>query len=284
MTEKRDPAAPALDPRGSVVIEACAGSGKTWMLVSRIVRLLLAGAAPSQILAITFTRKAAQEMATRLRDWLYELATGSDDHVRQFLRERAVPEGEIEPLVPVARQLYERFLTAQPSITITTFHSWFLQLLRRAPLDAGALGEVNLAEQTSALMDEAWQLFASSLQREADSPARRGLEQLFRDCGLDNTRRLLTRLSITAPNGGLTCGTSGTPPPTRWRGCAGSLGPIRMPMCRPRCSPTAASLASWGSTPSISSATRRAIRDTRENCRRCSRIRRACSEPPAASC
>ena len=193
MTEKRDPAAPALDPRGSIVIEACAGSGKTWMLVSRIVRLLLAGAAPSQILAITFTRKAAQEMATRLRDWLYELATESDDHVRQFLRERFVPEGEIEALLPVARQLYERFLTAQPSITITTFHSWFLQLLRRAPLDAGALGEVNLAEQTSALMDEAWQLFASRLQREADSPARRGLEQLFRDCGLDNTRRLLTR-------------------------------------------------------------------------------------------
>ena len=191
--QPREPAALALDPRRSVVIEACAGSGKTWMLVSRIVRLLLAGAAPSQILAITFTRKAAQEMATRLRDWLCELATTSDAHVRQFLRERAIPEAEIESLLPVARQLYERFLTAQPSITITTFHSWFLQLLRRAPLDAGALGEVTLAEQTSALADEAWQLFASRLQRSADSPARRGLEQLFRDYGLENTRRLLNR-------------------------------------------------------------------------------------------
>ncbi len=71
----------ALDPAASAVIEACAGSGKTWMLVSRIVRLLLADASPSQILAITFTRKAAQEMATRLRDWLFELATAPDDAV-----------------------------------------------------------------------------------------------------------------------------------------------------------------------------------------------------------
>ncbi|NIO39177.1 MAG: UvrD-helicase domain-containing protein, partial [Burkholderiales bacterium] len=65
----------ALEPANSVVIEACAGSGKTWLLVSRIVRLLLAGARPSEILAITFTRKAAQEMQVRLQQWLRLLAT-----------------------------------------------------------------------------------------------------------------------------------------------------------------------------------------------------------------
>ena len=52
----------ACDPQHSVVVEACAGSGKTWLLVARMLRLLLAGAAPSELLAITFTRKAAQEM------------------------------------------------------------------------------------------------------------------------------------------------------------------------------------------------------------------------------
>lgn len=194
MNEKNERAlnTAALDPAASVVIEACAGSGKTWMLVSRIVRLLLADAAPSQILAITFTRKAAQEMATRLRDWLYELATGSDEDAREFLRDRAVPEKEIEALLPKARQLYERFLTAQPPITIATFHSWFLQLLRRAPLDVGALGDVNLVEQTSALVDEAWESFASRVQRDRESPAARGLDWLFSESGLENTRRLLT--------------------------------------------------------------------------------------------
>src|SRR4030095_12500025 len=115
----------ALAPRASVVIEACAGSGKTWMLVSRIVRLLLDGAAPSQILAITFTRKAAQEMATRLREWLRELATVDDDKAREFLRRREVPESEIESALPRARSLFEALLTHQPAITISTFHSWF---------------------------------------------------------------------------------------------------------------------------------------------------------------
>ena len=188
----RELAARALAPASSVVIEACAGSGKTWLLVSRIIRLLLDGATPSQILAITFTRKAAQEMSTRLRDWLRELALVDDGKAREFLRLREVPESEIEAALPRARSLFEELLTHQPALTITTFHSWFLQILRRAPLDAGALGEVNLVEQTSSLVDEAWQLFASRVQRDPGSPAAHGLDRLFRDCGLSNTQRVLT--------------------------------------------------------------------------------------------
>ena len=48
----------ASDPARSVAVEACAGAGKTWMLVSRMLRALLDGAAPHEILAITFTKKA----------------------------------------------------------------------------------------------------------------------------------------------------------------------------------------------------------------------------------
>ena len=62
----------ACDPARSVIIEACAGSGKTWLLVSRMLRLLLAGAEPAELLAITFTRKAAQEMRERLLNLLHE--------------------------------------------------------------------------------------------------------------------------------------------------------------------------------------------------------------------
>ena len=181
----------ALNPAASAVVEACAGSGKTWLLVSRIVRLLLAGAAPSEILAITFTRKAAQEMAARLRDWLRLLALAPDDEVRSFLLERAVPEHEIESLLPRARSLFEIFLSAQPGITINTFHGWFLQLLQRAPLESGAGGDWGLLDQTSALLEEAWQLFAEELQSDPGSDAAQALDFLFAEHGLHNTRSLL---------------------------------------------------------------------------------------------
>ena len=181
----------ALDPARSVVVEAVAGSGKTWLLVSRIVRLLIAGVEPSEIVAITFTRKAAQEMAARLRDWLVLLATAEEHEAHEFLRRRDIPEDDLPAALARARLLYERFLAAQPSLTITTFHSWFLQLLKRAPLEAGALGDVNLAEQTGALIDEAWERFGSRVQRDPHGALAGALDQLFRDYGLDSTRKLL---------------------------------------------------------------------------------------------
>ena len=78
----------ACDPRRSVAVEACAGAGKTWMLVSRIVRALLDGidpndghlrVSPHEILAITFTKRAASEMRERLYQWLKQFAGAPAD-------------------------------------------------------------------------------------------------------------------------------------------------------------------------------------------------------------
>jgi len=181
----------ALDPHHSVVVEACAGSGKTWLLVSRIVRLLLDGVQPGEILAITFTRKAAQEMQARLRDWLYDLATKDEADVRQFLRERAIAESELDVVLPKARGLYQQFLTAQPVLTINTFHGWFMQIVQRAPLDAGMAGGVRLVEQTGALWDEASQLFYAGLHQDQDSTVALAMRELFAELGLFNTQKLL---------------------------------------------------------------------------------------------
>ncbi len=181
----------ALDPTRSVVVEACAGSGKTWLLVSRILRLLLAGVQPGEILAITFTRKAAQEMQARLRDWLYKMATENDDDVREFLRHRGIAEADLDTVLPKARGLYQQFLLAQPALTINTFHGWFMQIVKRAPLDAGLAGGVQLVEQTGMLWDEASTLFFAELLKQPDSELAQSMDYLFAELGLFSTQKLL---------------------------------------------------------------------------------------------
>ncbi|MEI7611397.1 MAG: UvrD-helicase domain-containing protein [Betaproteobacteria bacterium] len=180
----------ALNPAHSVVVEACAGSGKTWLLASRIVRLLLAGVAPGEILAITFTRKAAREIEERVVDWLHLLATGSVAQVVDFLAERGVFADD--NVLRTARGLFERVLAAQPGLAVNTFHGWFLQLVDAAPLSANLAG-ATLVESDSRVFDELWQSFAALLQKTPESEVTQGFVRLLGDAGLESTRRLIRR-------------------------------------------------------------------------------------------
>src|SRR2546428_11324077 len=71
----------------TLVVEAAAGTGKTTELVNRILRVLATGRAKmTEIVAVTFTEKAAGELKLRLREALErERAEGSDDTVRARL-------------------------------------------------------------------------------------------------------------------------------------------------------------------------------------------------------
>jgi ATP-dependent helicase/nuclease subunit A len=146
--------AAACDPRRSVVVEACAGAGKTWMLVSRIVRALLAGAQPQDILAITFTRKAAGEMRTRLADWLRDFAHMSDEQRLVELRARGLDEEEAQAQAGALQGLHQQVLAGGRGVGVRTFHAWFSQLLRAAPLELlDELGIPSAAELVEDLDD-----------------------------------------------------------------------------------------------------------------------------------
>ncbi|RQP22069.1 UvrD-helicase domain-containing protein [Piscinibacter terrae] len=147
--------AAACDPRRSVIVEACAGAGKTWMLVSRILRALLDGAMPQEILAITFTRKAAGEMRARLDEWLADFGSPECDDARRQreLMARGMSLAEATSAAPLLADLHERLLATGRSVEVRTFHAWFSQLLRAAPLEL--LNELGLQPDMDLLEDVA---------------------------------------------------------------------------------------------------------------------------------
>lgn len=180
----------ALEPAHSVVVEACAGSGKTWMLTARILRVLLAGVRPGEILAITYTRKAAREIESRLRNLLAELAMQPEAQALRALEMRGLRADEARAQLPRARRLYEEVAYAQPGPTVTTFHGWFARLLAGAPLDSGLAGRA-LDEAASGMLDEAWVLLAAACARDACSDVAQSLLYLYEQTGAYMTRRLM---------------------------------------------------------------------------------------------
>jgi ATP-dependent helicase/nuclease subunit A len=163
----------ACDPLRSVVIEACAGAGKTWILVSRILRALLEGARPQEILAITFTRKAASEMQQRLAEWLLEFANPKVTMQRrgQELIARGVTPEDAARLAPILAELHANVLRELRPVQIQTFHAWFAQLLRFSPgelLDEiGLHRDVELIETLDDHLPALWRRFHAAVQSDA---------------------------------------------------------------------------------------------------------------------
>ncbi len=144
----------ACDPQRSVVVSACAGSGKTWLLVARMVRLLLDDVKPQEILALTFTRKAAQEMRDRLYGLLEQFSKSDDVSLIKELTARGMEKAQAEKYLPKAKALYEQVLANPQPIVIDTFHGWFGRLLGAAPVSLGIQPGFKLREDAKRLQDE----------------------------------------------------------------------------------------------------------------------------------
>ncbi len=141
----------ALDPEASFIVQAPAGSGKTELLTQRVLALLAGVNEPEEVVAITFTRKAAAEMRHRVFAAVQQAQSGgepSDEHRRQTWR--------------LARAALERSqergwgLQDNPQrLRILTIDALCAQITQQAPLTAGFGGRVQVAEHPQLAYREA---------------------------------------------------------------------------------------------------------------------------------
>ncbi len=173
----------------SIVIEASAGSGKTYQLVNRLVQLLINGANPAHIVAITFTRKAAAEMQARLQERLYKLATMDENELITELKNMGIEANK--SVLSKVRYLYESVILSPQTVRCTTFHSFCQEILKRFPFEAEVPPGFELSEQNYLYIQQAWHALMADCQQQPHANISKAIAFLFDEFGLNNTREIL---------------------------------------------------------------------------------------------
>lgn len=168
----------ASDPDHSIWVEANAGSGKTFVLTNRVLRLLLAGVRPQSILCLTYTKAAAAEMRKRVGARLADWAVADQDTLRKALRELTghVPSPR---QMDEARTLFARALETPGGLRILTIHAFCEAVLHRFPIEAGVPFDFAVIEedrQASMLLAARESVLAEGLRGGANAMA---VETLF---------------------------------------------------------------------------------------------------------
>ena len=145
----------AADPERSVFVSANAGSGKTHVLVQRVINLLLRGEDPAKILCITFTKAAAANMATRvfntLAEWTALDDTALDEKIR--LSTGKAPDATQRA---VARRIFANALETPGGLKVQTIHAFCTRLLHQFPFEADVAARFEVLDEaaTSQLLNE----------------------------------------------------------------------------------------------------------------------------------
>lgn len=125
----------ASDPTASAFVSANAGSGKTHVLVQRVIRLLLSGVAPEKILCITFTKAAAANMAERVFTTLGHWVTLDDAELDTAIKDVGIAHPD-RNLRKSARKLFACALETPGGLKVQTIHALCTRLLQQFPFEA----------------------------------------------------------------------------------------------------------------------------------------------------
>ena len=139
----------AADPTQSVWVGANAGTGKTRVLITRILRLLLEGVPATRILCLTFTKAAAAEMANRLSHQLGAWAFIPNDELISELTQMIGRKPELS-VVRTARQLFAQTLDTPGGLKIRTIHSFCESLLGCFPIEANVAPHFSVVDERTA--------------------------------------------------------------------------------------------------------------------------------------
>lgn len=139
----------ASDPGRSAWVSANAGSGKTHVLTQRVIRLLLAGARPSAILCLTYTKAAASEMSNRVFERLAEWAIFPDEELARRITQIEGREPDSLKLAE-ARRLFAKALETPGGLKIQTIHAFCESLLHQFPLEANVAGHFSVLDDRAA--------------------------------------------------------------------------------------------------------------------------------------
>ena len=145
----------AADPERSVFVSANAGSGKTHVLVQRVINLLLRGEDPAKILCITFTKAAAANMATRVFDTLAEWTTLDDAALDENIR-LATGKTPNAAQRSIARRLFANALETPGGLKVQTIHAFCTRLLHQFPFEADVAARFDVLDEaaTAQLLNE----------------------------------------------------------------------------------------------------------------------------------
>ncbi|WP_231165583.1 RecB-like helicase [Helicobacter pylori] len=155
--------------RQCMALKASAGSGKTFALSVRFLALLFKGANPSEILTLTFTKKATAEMKERILDYLKILQKENledEKEKSQNILKELEEKYRLDPsfVQNRAQKIYQRFLNAE--IRISTIDAFFQSILRKFCWFVGLSAKFEVNEDTKAHQQQLNASFLSALNNE----------------------------------------------------------------------------------------------------------------------